>query len=1243
MKTKHYTIGFIFGDFYGAYTANLFFNIVKTCREYGQNIIGFGGGFLKSPSGNVLGENCNFIYDLVNKENVDGIIVEGSIGNFISKRSMKEFLSKYSNIPMVNIGTNISGINNILIDSRKGMEDLVTHLIEYHNYKKIAFVAGTEGNYDAIERYEAYKNVLNRYNIAIDDNLITNGNFSYFGGGKAYETLFEERKADFDAIVCSNDYMAISVILEMQKRGLKIPNDVAVTGFDDTEESLTTKPTLTTVKQPFFDIGQESVKMLLSILNGNKVPNKVVIPTEFLIRESCGCKASDKLDHIKSFRFAKSNSIKTPCIINNKNEFIDELIINMIEELPFLKNKINIKQWVKDLIDSYCNIDAGKNRNQLFEIFLVIFHKLIESNEEILSIYKFISIFYSNIIKQFIIKDERENVLQLWNDTLVLFGLLIRDELSDKKSKLKLESHVVLDISENFINTFNFEKLKEAIINNLPHFQFKNFFVCLFEDQTMETSKILIAYDKNKIEKINYNPFPSNNLLPSKINKKNQFEYVVMALNFKDEYFGYIIYDIQTLTCFIYETLSVQISGAIKGSRLTNELYEYATQLETKVKERTAELENANDKLKKLDELKNEFIANITHDFRSPLTGILNTAELALRFNKKLDDENKDNYDVIFKSAIRLRSSIDKLLELARMDAHGIKLKVKEVELVSFINKILDFYSSSLLGTKIQIIRKIPYKKIENFYTDIEKLEQIIDNIMSNAIKFINPSNGIITCKLEDKDNEVLICIADNGIGIQKNKLKTIFDRFEQAHNGRNSPYRGTGIGLAFAKQLVGYLKGEIWAESEGEGKGSKIFIELKKGKNIFNGKDFFDEEIKQIKREDAKVLIELEIETRSNEEKIMTFFTDLNKENEADYKKGIILIIDDDKNVIQIVIKYLKNYGYKNFITASDGKFGLEAVYEYSPDLIICDYNMPNMKGDEFHNELVDNPKYKEIPFIFLSAIADENLIIERRQKGANAYLKKPIDEKIFIITVEENIKKYFEYLKISQLATIDELTGLNNRRSIIASLKHELAIRKYRDLSLIFCDLDNFKRINDKYGHQVGDKLLSSIGKLLKFSTRYYDIIGRYGGDEFIIILLDTDIKKACYVAEVLSEKLLNNKLIHNDKLISISSSFGVVSLKDNAEYIEKELNISNLKNIYEIDDLTGIDWEKIENIKFQISEILIKMADMSLYKAKQTTCKKCGFSSEKLYNFDNNECSKCKSDELIIGRNKVVAFNS
>jgi len=1248
MKNKRYTIGFLFGDFYGAYTANLFLNIVKACRDYGQNILGFGGGFIKSPNESVLGENCNFIYDLVNKENIDGIILEGSVGNFISKNNMKKFLLKYQDIPIVNIGTNIEGLKNIIIDSKKGMEDLITHLIQCHNYKKIAFVAGTEGNYDANQRLEAYKNVLNRHNIAIDDNLITNGNFSYFGGVQAFKVLFQERKASFDVIVCSNDYMALSIINEMQKNKLKIPKDAAVTGFDDTEECWMTKPTLTTVKQPFYNIGQESVKMLISMLDGKKVPDTIVLPTEFIIRESCGCKTLNQLEYIKRYKSFDSNSYNDNLNFSNENQLIDEISKNIDEELPFLKKKINKKEHIKGLIDSVLIIKEEKSKDQLLNKFLDVFYSFINSNEEVLSIYKFISIFYKNLINYFTENSEREAVLQLWNDTSILFGLLIKNDQSEKKAKFRLESHIVFDINENFINTFNIEKLKEAILNNLLHFQFKNFFVCLFEDKNLKSSRILIAYDKNQKEKIHYNKFPSKYLLPSKIDKNKQFEYVVMALNFKDESFGYIIYDVQTLTSFIYETLSVQISGAIKGAKLTNKLYEYTTQLESKVKERTLELEKAkknieeaNVKLKNLDSLKNEFIANITHDFRSPLTSILNITDLALNFNNSLDNENKENYNVIYKSSLKLKSSIDKLLELAKMDAQGIKLKIEKVDIVSFINKILDFYTSSVVGSEIKIIRELPSAGVKEFYSDTEKLEQIIDNIISNAVKFVDPHTGIINVKIINKTRSVLIVISDNGIGINREKLQSIFNRFEQAHEGRNSPYRGTGIGLAFAKQLVEYLKGKIWAESEGENKGSKFIIEFKKGKKSFDEKDFIKNKVKQNDWNNKRQIIKTEIEIKLQKGEIQTFFTELNKENEYNYKKAKILIVDDDKSILNIIMKYLKNYGYKNFIIASDGQLGLDAAYDYIPDLIISDYNMPKMKGDYFQEELRNNPYFQNIPFIFLSAIADKNLILERRQKGASAFLKKPIDKDEFKLVVEQNIINYMDFLKTKHLATIDELTGLYNRRAVINELNKELSLRKLMELSVIFCDIDHFKKVNDTYGHQAGDLLLKKTGSIIKQTLRNYDVPSRFGGEEFLIILPDTNMENAKIVAEKLRKNFENNVLEYNNNKINITASFGVSSLIFNENDICKKLKMKNIRDIYELSDNKNIDWSKIENIKKNIADVLIAIADKALYEAKSTVCQECGFKSEKAELFVNNKCPNCQSLKILNGRNKISIF--
>ncbi len=686
-----------------------------------------------------------------------------------------------------------------------------------------------------------------------------------------------------------------------------------------------------------------------------------------------------------------------------------------------------------------------------------------------------------------------------------------------------------------------------------------------------------------------------------------------------------------------------QIGISIDNASLYEKLEDYSKNLEIKVKERTIELEDANIKLKELDELKNDFIANITHDFRSPLTAILNVADLELKLKKYDPDALK----TIYNAAVRLRHSIDRLLEIAKMDVLGIKLNVRKANPALLLQKIIAFYSSSVIGSGIRIIQKFKKTDIKDFYTDTEKLEEIIDNILSNSIKYVNPQHGVIALDLVEKQDSIVISIEDNGIGIPKSKLETIFNRFEQAHEEQNVKYHGTGIGLAFARQLAGFLKGIIWAESGGEEKGARFFIEMKKGPDVFDEKDFYistdsREAGKKYRHNDIKKIIQAEIEKNQEKKEIVKIFNELNESGEFEYKKGIILIADDDKIIREIVMGYLMNDGYRNFILAPSGKLALEAVYEYPPDLIICDYNMPNMRGDKFHNELIDNPKFKEIPFIFLSAVANRNIIIERKQKGASAYLKKPIDEKDLLLAVDFHIKKYFEYLKLAQLATIDALTGLNNKRAVITHLKRELAIRKYRDLVLIFFDLDNFKEINDRFGHQVGDKILSTIGKMVKVSIRNYDIVGRFGGDGFIVILPETNLEQAKIVIAGLQKAIMKTTLTDNKKKALMSASFGVSSLKDNAAYIEEILHIDNLKQLYEIKKNHKADWNQIEKTKERIAEVLLRIADISLYKAKQTLCSSCGFSSEKTYVFNKNRCPKCGSNDLQKGRNKIVFLN-
>jgi len=290
------------------------------------------------------------------------------------------------------------------------------------------------------------------------------------------------------------------------------------------------------------------------------------------------------------------------------------------------------------------------------------------------------------------------------------------------------------------------------------------------------------------------------------------------------------------------------------------------------------------------------------------------------------------------------------------------------------------------------------------------------------------------------------------------------------------------------------------------------------------------------------------------------------------------ILVVDDVKTNINILVDLLaEDY---DILVALDGKTALETVDEERVDLILLDIMMPLMNGYEVCKILKQNAKTKDIPIIFITAMSDEESIEKAYLVGGSDYITKPFKPRELLARVKKElqVQTLIQELEMSQeklklLASTDSLTNLYNRRYFSKVSEHILDLAKREDepVSLIMMDIDNFKAINDTYGHQVGDEVLITLSNRLRESQRKSDIVCRYGGEEFVVLLPNTMLDGAKVVAEKIREDIETIKLHTLDnKSISFTVSLGVSMVK-----IKEERNL----------------------------EVVLKKADDALYEAKRS----------------------------------------
>ena len=390
------------------------------------------------------------------------------------------------------------------------------------------------------------------------------------------------------------------------------------------------------------------------------------------------------------------------------------------------------------------------------------------------------------------------------------------------------------------------------------------------------------------------------------------------------------------------------------------------------------------EKLQELDHLKSQFFANISHEFRTPLTLIMGPLNRIL--SRSEDKNDKKELSIARKYAGNLHNLINNLLSISKLESGKMLLQASETDIVRLIRIYLQAFESLATQKNIELKFTSKNKEIQAFI-DREKFEQVLNNLLSNAFRYTD-EGGRINVGISSQpssfnfpEGSITITVSDTGQGIAPEHMQHIFDRFYQAGNNETSYFEGTGIGLALTKELLELHYGTIKVDSE-QGKGSIFTISLHLGKGHLK-----PEEIAHDNPEDIiSPIVSLPFPDDPDESNSLAESDQENKD-----KQPILLIVEDNEDMRS----YIRMYFKKEFqiIEAFDGADGYNKSTEHIPDIIISDVMMPNIDGNEFCKKVKSDERTSHIPVILLTARASKESRIEGLEKGADDFITKPFD----------------------------------------------------------------------------------------------------------------------------------------------------------------------------------------------------------------------------------------------------------
>ncbi len=507
--------------------------------------------------------------------------------------------------------------------------------------------------------------------------------------------------------------------------------------------------------------------------------------------------------------------------------------------------------------------------------------------------------------------------------------------------------------------------------------------------------------------------------------------------------------------------------------------------------------------LQEMDRLKTEFFANISHEFRTPITLTLGPLEqILIGHYGDVPEAAREQMGVMLRNQERLLGLINQILDLAKLEAGGMQLKCAPMpDMNRFVEQRAERFRSVAEehGIDLRLALDARVREAELF-VDREKLDRLLVNLLSNAIKFTK--EGYVETATEIHDGAFRLTVKDTGVGIEPDQLPHIFDRFRQADSSASREYAGTGIGLALVKEIATLHGGDVAAHSD-LGRGSSFRVTIPLGKAHLSPGSVVDFSEEDLAAGDGHRVVVVE-EGAGDEQGS----ADANREAEAalDPSKPTILYAEDNRDLRHFVRDLLvRDY---NVFLAVDGAEGLEHARKYRPDLILSDQMMPRMSGRDLLRAVREDPELRSTPVIFLTAMAGTEARIESLDAGADDYLSKPFAEGEIRARVRNLLRGRAQEREIAelQLGKLKRFFSPQLAEAILGGGAEDPLKPHRREVTVVFVDLRGFTAFAETAEpEEVMDVLREYHGEMGNVILRHEGTLERFAGDGMMVFFND------------------------------------------------------------------------------------------------------------------------------------------